>query len=431
MPEQLSDLVRLRRQLHRRPELGFLEIETAAAVITRLRPVADTLSFGRAVCDLTAVDGGPSPEERYAAVRRAEGRGVVPELLDELGTGATGVVATIRGSRPGPVIGIRFDLDALPIQESAEATHRPQRLGFASEIAGQMHACAHDGHVAIGLELGRRLADRAFAGQVRLIFQPAEEGVRGAAPMLATGVGDGIDIMLGLHLGIDLPVGVVATSAAGLLATEKVQARFLGRASHAALAPQQGRSAALGAAAAVLALHTLPQYAGAQTRVNVGTIIAGTAPNIVPESAEICFELRADSEEAFVWLRERADRVIAGSAATYGLEASQATIGRATTVTCDPALAGMLSQLARDVPGVRQVHDTAPMSASDDVSLFLREAQRQGGQATLILVGASSPAAHHSSGFDIDERCLEIGVGVLESFIRSRSAEPGRLGGSE
>lgn len=280
-----------------------------------------------------------------------------------------------------------------------------------------MHACGHDGHVAIGLALAERLADRDFAGEVRLIFQPAEEGVRGAAPMIGRGVVDDVDVMLGLHLGIGLPAGTVACSVEGLLATEKVTARFSGVAAHAALAPEHGRSAALGAASATLALHSLPQSASAQTRVNVGVIRAGEATNVVPASAELRFELRSDDGDALCRLRGRSDLVLAGVAAAYELTVEVRTEGSATTVRCDDVLVERVGRAAAQQPGL-VVRETTPMSASDDVSLFMRHVQERGGVATFVVVGASSPAPHHAPTFDIDEESLDIAIRLLETLVR-------------
>lgn len=413
------DVVALRRRLHRRPELAFLEVMTAATVIELVSPFADDVRYGRAVVDLQQVAGLPDAQRRAEAVVRA--RQQLPRVdegvLAELGTGATGVVATVRGSRPGPVTAIRFDMDALPVPESDDPSHRPAAEGFGSEAVGLMHACGHDGHVGIGIALAERLSHRDFAGEVRLIFQPAEEGVRGAAAMIRRGVVADVDVMLGIHLGIGLPTGTIACSVDGLLATEKVTARLTGVASHAALAPERGRSAALGVAAATLALHALAQNASAQTRVNVGVIRAGEATNVVPDSGEIRFELRSDDRQALRELRQRADRVLRGIADAHDLGVRVQTEGSATTVACDGALVSRVASAAARQPGVVVMRSSA-MTASDDVSLFMAEVQRRGGLATFVIVGAGSPAPHHTSSFDIDEESLEIALRMLEALVR-------------
>lgn len=283
-----------------------------------------------------------------------------------------------------------------------------------------MHACGHDWHVAVGIEVGRRLcADRDFAGTVLLVFQPGEEGVRGARSMVAAGVVDDVTVMLGLHLGINLPVGTVAAGARGLLATQKLRVEFEGEAAHAALAPHHGRNALLGAVSASLALHTLPPHTGHTTRVNVGRLVSGTAAGIVPERAVLDCELRADDETVLAWLRGRANDVVRGAATSYGLGVSVTELGAATVARCDPRLVHDLMTVASTVAGVEASLESAPMHASDDVTLFMAEVQERGGLATFAIVGASSPAPHHHPLFDIEERALGIAADWMEGSIRA------------
>lgn len=416
----MTDLVALRRALHARPELAFTEIETAAKVVTELTGRADSIQAGTAVCDLDCVAGLPDPDQLEASRRRALASGVPQELVRTLGEGATGVVVTVRGRRPGPTIGIRFDMDAIAVGESTSPAHAPTRGAFASTRPGIMHACGHDGHVAVGIELGRRLcADRDFAGRVLLVFQPGEEGVRGAQAMVAAGVVDDVSVMLGLHLGIDLPVGTVAAGTQGLLATQKLRVEFEGEAAHAALAPHQGRNALLAAASASLALHTLPPHGDHTTRVNVGRLVAGTAAGIVPERAVMDCELRADDETVLKWLRGRAGDIVRGAARSYGLAVSVTQMGAATVARCDPRLVQDLMTAASTLAAVQTSLASAPMRASDDMTLFMSHVQERGGLATFALVGASSPAPHHHPLFDIDERALPIAADWLERLIRA------------
>jgi aminobenzoyl-glutamate utilization protein A len=419
-----SRLVDLRRRLHARPELGFTEIATAATVVGILAQVADAVALGRDVSRPVTAAGMPTPGELAGARRRALDHGTPDDLVDLLGDGHTGVVVTIKGTRPGPVTALRFDLDALPLSEASTESHLPFREGFASVHDGVMHACGHDGHIAIGVELGLRLAaDRDFAGEVRLVFQPAEEGVRGALTMLAAGVTNDVRRMIGLHLGLGLPLGTVAASVHGIMATEKWTVVMTGQSAHASLAPQEGRHAVLGAATATLGLHTLPQIAGAVTRLNVGALHGGTAANIVPDRAELLVELRADSTVALEHLRERARAVIAGASDSHGLDWLVELSGRAAAVSCDDAEVDAMLAAAERVPGVTQAMRAAPMSASDDVTLLMENVQGNGGTATLVLVGAGSPAPHHHPLFDIDERCLPLAVDWLEAALRAPLAD--------
>jgi aminobenzoyl-glutamate utilization protein A len=181
-PSDVTDVVAVRRDLHAHPELGFTEIRTAARVEMALRALGWTIRSGRDVFDATGLPGLPALPVLESAADRALADGVPAELVTRLAGGHTAVIADLVGSRPGPRVALRFDLDALPITETDSADHRPWRHGFASCHAGVMHACGHDGHVAIGLALAAALSTHDFPGSVRMPFQPAEEGVRGATP---------------------------------------------------------------------------------------------------------------------------------------------------------------------------------------------------------------------------------------------------------
>ncbi len=219
--------------------------------------------------------------------------------------GHTAVVAELAGDRPGPTVALRFDMDALPLVESADPRHFPTANGFRSAYEGVMHACGHDGHVAIGIALAGLLADRRFPGRVRLLFQPAEEGVRGARAMAAAGAVDGVDVFYATHLGMGLPVAAVAAATTGRFATGKFVARFTGRAAHASGSPESGRNALIAAATAALNVQALPRFAAADTRVNVGRLVAGTAANIVPAQAELAFEVRSTDSAVLAELARR------------------------------------------------------------------------------------------------------------------------------
>ena len=412
------EIVERRRQLHRRPEVGFSEFFTAWVVISELARSGYELQWGSAVMDLDAVRGLPEREELNRAKDRAVAYGADPRLVDELDGGGTAVVARLKGSRPGPVTALRFDMDALPLTESEHSTHLPTRLGFRSEHRGQMHACGHDGHVAIGLALAERLADRDFAGEVRLVFQPAEEGGRGAAPLVAAGACDGVDRLVCLHLGLNLPLGAIAAGSSGFFANSKLKAFFEGVPAHAAAAPEQGRNALLGAATALLNIHALPRFSTADTRINVGTLWGGTAANIIAADAQMMIETRATDGAVNVEMTRRVQRILEHAAAMHELQVRVEDIGGAATAGCDPALVGEIRRAAQSLPGHIDITDDHDVKVSDDATLLMRAVQSNGGLATYVVVGASSPGPHHSPTFDIDERALPLSVDLLETVLK-------------
>ncbi|MCW7773828.1 amidohydrolase, partial [Klebsiella pneumoniae] len=163
--------------------------------------------------------------------------------------GFAGVVATLDTGRPGPTLAFRVDMDALDLNEQHDDSHRPHRDHFASCNAGMMHACGHDGHTAIGLGLAHVLKQYAaqLNGVIKLIFQPAEEGTRGARAMVAAGVVDDVDYFTAIHIGTGVPAGTVVCGGDNFMATTKFDVQFSGVAAHAGGKPEDGRNALLAA----------------------------------------------------------------------------------------------------------------------------------------------------------------------------------------
>jgi aminobenzoyl-glutamate utilization protein A len=414
-----ADLAALADDIHAHPEVGFLEIRTAGTVLRHLRGLPFTVRTGAEAMRPDVVAGYPDEPTRERAAEQAAATGADPGDVETLRREGTAVIAEIEGARPGPTWGLRFDMDALPLTEAVETRHRPAAEGFRSRHEGVMHACGHDGHVAIGIVLAHRLADRDFPGRVRFLFQPAEEGVRGARAMVAAGAADGLERFVAVHLGLDVPAGVVVGGTEGAFATTKLRAVFAGVASHAAAAPQEGRNALVGAATALLNILALPRWSTADTRLNVGTLHGGDNVNIIPARAELTCEARSTDGAVSDDLTERVKRVLRAAAEMHGLEVQIEETGGSTTIRSDPELADQLGQVARARYGEAAVGGATPMRGSDDASLFMREVQRAGGLATYAIVGGGNPAPHHNPYFDIDESALPVAVDVLEDLIRS------------
>ncbi|WP_326825694.1 amidohydrolase [Streptosporangium sp. NBC_01756] len=411
----MTDAAAVRRDLHAHPELGFTEIRTAARVDTALRSLGWTVRSGSEVFDATGLPGLPEASVLEHSAGRALAEGVPEELVARFSGGHTAVVADLHGNRPGRKVALRFDMDALPITETSADDHRPHRQGFASGHPGVMHTCGHDGHVAIGLALAAALSTRDFPGSVRLLFQPAEEGVRGAQPMVAAGACADVDVLLAIHLAFGLPSGLLAPAATELIATSKYLVRFTGREAHAAKAPEQGRNALLAAATATLNLHALPRFAGAVTRVNVGRLQAGVAANVIAGAAELAYETRADTAEVAGELARRAELVVRAAAEMHEVEVELIRTGYATAATTDPAVAAALTSAAG---GLAEVYATHPLGASDDASLLMRAVQESGGVAGYAIVGSDSPGPPHSPRFDVDEEVLPVAVSWLERAVQ-------------
>lgn len=412
-----EQLVAFRRELHRNPEPAFVEIGTAARIERAIEGLPVRVLTGKAAQDLSRVVNFPSPETLEEWAARAAGSGVPEERARYFRENGTALVVDIEGDRPGPRWGLRVDIDALPMRESNDPAHFPVASGFAS-TNGAMHACGHDAHATIGVALLHRLSDRRFAGSLRILFQPAEEGVRGAQTMIDAGVADEIDRMLAVHMAGDMAVGGIVGSFTGGMATRKLKIDFRGRASHAAGAPEAGRNALLAASMSALGIMGLPRFSSADTRLNVGTLVAGDGVNIVPSSAVMTCEARATDDDVVDELVERVRSVVEGVSLAQGVEASVALMGQSATVLPDDEMIDRIVAAATAHDDVTRVVRTEALAGSDDANLLIRHVQQRGGVGAYLMVGAGSPGPHHSETFDVAEESIPIGVDILESLMR-------------
>jgi len=407
----MLDILELRRDLHQHPELGFTEFRTACKVVQTLQALEYEVIYGQDAIDGPSRRGLPAQEVLDSAYERALQHGADPKILQKMKGGYTAVVGILRGEQPGPTLAFRFDIDALPIVESTDTDHPPQAGGFRSQFQGNMHACAHDGHTTIGLGVAEALAGQELRGTIKFIFQPAEEGVRGAYAMVEKGVLDDVDYFFCAHLGCDVPTGQVHGGTEGYLATTKLSVHFGGVASHAGADPEKGKNALLGAATALLNIHAIPRYSTGDTRINVGVLEGGTAANIIPEHARMVVETRSESEETNSQLVERVRQIVEHSAGMHGLTYSIEIAGGAIPITCDPDMVQLAREAAQGIPGVHTVPEQmAHSTGSEDASYMLRRVQQNGGQATYMIIGASNPVPHHHPRFDIEEESLPIGI---------------------
>jgi aminobenzoyl-glutamate utilization protein A len=336
--------------------------------------------------------------------------------LEAVKGGFTGVVGTLHHGR-GPTVGLRFDMDAVEMTESRDPVHRPAHEGFASVNGGVMHACGHDGHTAIGLGIAEVLATlkHRLRGAVKLVFQPAEEGVRGAKAMVSAGVVDNVDYMLGLHLYSGWPMGDLVAGRSGYLTTTKFDAIITGAPSHAGGRPHEGKNALLAAATAVLNLHAIPRHREGATRINVGRLTAGTGRNVTCPQAHLVAETRGTTAELNDYMFNHAKTILETAAAMHGCGLEIKAMGSAQSADSDLALAERVEQVARALGGFSSRSEREG-GGSEDYTYMMRRVQQQGGQATHIGLGADLGGwGHHSSEFDIDERALIVATKLLSA----------------
>jgi aminobenzoyl-glutamate utilization protein A len=412
----LPGVVALRRDLHAFPETGFLEYRTAALAAETLAGLGYAVRVGPEVMRAEAMAGAPSETAVAAAQQAARTAGAPEHWIARMPAGQTGVVADLqRGD--GPVLAFRFDMDALPVPETGAAGHRPNQGGYASARPGTMHACGHDGHTAIGLTVAAALAaDPDWRGSLRLVFQPAEEGGRGAKPMVEAGILDDVDWFFCGHLGCLLPSGKLAARATGFLFSRKIDATFTGRAAHAAMGPHEGRNALLAAASAALGLHGIARHASETTHVNVGRLVAGTGRNIIADRAELLIEVRAESDAGLAYMVERAEQVLQGAAAMQGVTVGTQIMGETISADTSPEAAAIVAAAGA---GLLEVVPDWSIGGGDDATFMMRAVQRRGGRAAYFILGSDLAAVHHAVDFDIDEAALEQGVALFTRIART------------
>ena len=428
LPDVAARAVATRRDLHRFPELGMIEFRTASIVAERLAALGLDVKLGREVMDSASRMGMPPEAVLDRAYKDAEAAGAPAKFLPAFAGGHTGGVATLKGAAPGPTIALRVDMDALPIMENDTQAHLPAREGFVSSRPGVMHACAHDGHTAIGLAVAEVLAGAKdkLRGTVKFIFQPGEEGGRGALPMVNAGVVDDVDYFIAIHLGTGVPSRTFRPAVRGHLASAKLDVTFRGRAAHAGGRPEEGRNALLAASSAVVGLYGISRHHAGRSRLNVGTLKAGSGRNVIADEAVMQMEVRGETEEIADYMLARAEAVLKGAALAQDVAVEIKLAGRTTVAASDETLSRRLAAvLSGRLPGVEVDAQSHVTGGSEDATYFMRRVQEKGGQAIYAVVGSDIPSGHHTPEFDIDESDFPWAIDALATGIVALSAEKG------
>ncbi len=368
-----DDLVRVRRDLHRHPELGFQETRTAGIVAERLTNLG---------------------------------------LEVQTGVGHTGVVALLEGARPGPTVLLRFDMDALPMRE--ESAH-----DYVSLNPGVMHACGHDGHVAMGLGLAQVFARRQaqMAGALKFLFQPAEEGLGGALAVMADGalVNPRPDVALAMHLWSPVHLGQARVVEGPAMASSSVFTITVeGKGGHGA-APHLATDPIIAAAQIVVALQSIVSRNANphdSVVVSIGEFSAGTTFNVIPERAVLKGTVRSYDKAAHRMIYRRILEMATNVAMAFDCRATMETVAIVTAVVNAPEPTAAVRAAAGRVLGPENILEHRTMAA-EDMGFILEEIP-----GCYFFVGCSNgnPAthyAHHHPCFDFDERAMVNGVAIM------------------
>ncbi len=369
-----GEMAEWRQHLHAHPELGFECHETAAFVVDKLR------QFG-----ITCI---------------------------ETGIATSGVVAVIEGQGEGPVIGLRADMDALPIPEQTG-------VEYASQNPGVMHACGHDGHTTMLLGAAKYLAEtRNFAGRVALIFQPAEEGPGGGRVMVEEGMLErfGIEKVFALHTMPGLEAGNFSTTPGAIMAAvDTFHIDIKGVGGHAAF-PHECRDPVVAAVGIVQAVQTIVSrnnYAMDDLVVSVTQIHTGTAENIVPETAYINGTIRTFDVEVQQMVWTRLQEIVAGQAASFAVEA-ELRIDRGYPATVnEPECTEFAADVAREVAGEAQVEaDRSREMGAEDFSYLLEK--RPG---AYLFLGQGEAAGLHHPRFNFNDEVAPVGASFFARLV--------------
>ncbi|NLJ46511.1 MAG: M20 family metallo-hydrolase [Treponema sp.] len=412
-----------RREFHRHPESAFTEFWTASRIAGFLAREGYEVQVGRQIMDPRFRMGVPDEGILEACRQRALDEGADPAFVERMRGGFTAVAGILRNGS-GPVLGFRFDMDAVDVRESEDPDHLPRKLGFASMHEGVMHACGHDAHIVTGLALARILASHrgSWGGTVKLIFQPAEEGVRGARSIAESGFLDDVDFMIAGHVGI-VPDGsrTFYSRVSGFLSTTKLDFHFTGRAAHAGVNPELGRSAVLAAAATALQIQGIPRHSAGASRVNIGKISGGTGRNVIPEHAFLALETRGQTSEINDFMAAEAVRIAEGVGQAYGVQVRIEKMGEASDARSDPDLSKIAAACALEAGYERAVEEPLPLGGSEDFSFMMNRVEARGGKALYVVLGTELSDAHHAPRFDLREKDLPLGALTFALLARRLS----------
>jgi amidohydrolase len=372
-----EEMVRVRRDFHRHPELGFQETRMSAIVAEKLAGLG---------------------------------------LEVQRGVGQTGVVGLLEGTRPGPTVLLRFDMDALPVTEASS-------VEYASQNVGVMHACGHDGHTAMGLAMAQIMSkyQKEMAGTLKFLFQPAEEGLGGALAVIADGVLENPrpDVALAMHLWTPTPLGKIRAVEGPCMASSSVfTLTVTGKGGHGA-APHLAVDPILAAAHIITALQSIvsrnvnPQDS---VVVSIGQFTAGTTFNVIPDHASMKGTVRSYDTGLHRLIYRRILEMARNMAIAFSCEASMETVAIVPAVRNAGAPTAVVRQAAAAVVGEENVVGNRTMAA-DDMGFILEEIP-----GCYFFVGARNEEKgfvypHHHPRFDFDERAMVNGVATMAEAV--------------
>lgn len=412
-----DELVARRRDFHKHAEKGWFEMRTSSIIARKLTDLGYEVLVGDQVCLKDARMGVPPEKDLENHYQWAVQQGADPEFVQKTKGGMTGVIGILKCGE-GPTVAMRFDIDALGVFEEESEEHRPTKEGFASVNVGSMHACGHDGHATIGLgvaEVLMKIKDQLH-GTVKLIFQPAEEGVRGAKSIVANGHLDHVDYFIASHVSANAKDedAVVIPGSHGALATTKYDVRFAGKSSHAGGSPEKGKNVLLAMASAIMNLYAIPRHSEGVTRINVGVVRGGSGRNVIPDEAFMEIEVRGANTAINEHMQAYAQNILEGAAKMHGVTYEIKEMGSANSLTSDDVMMNLVKNVCENDLHLPVSQTMSLVSGgSEDVSYMMNQVQGQGGHATFMRLLTKTAGPAHNRRFDFDESVLSNGVKIF------------------
>lgn len=420
-------LISLRRDIHMHPETGWLEMRTSALIKENLEHMGYDVISGRELYGEDKRMGLPTKQQLKEHVHMLEENNLenyCSYITDDMKEGYTGVIGVLNCGE-GPTVALRFDIDALPMEELHTKGHKPHDLGFDSSFSNMMHSCGHDCHTVMGLGVAKILSDLKdnLKGTVKLIFQPAEEGTRGAYGIVKSGHLDNIDFFASGHVSYKNEEDDfdIIPGSYGALATCKYKVTFKGLSAHAGRAPQEGDSAVLCAANAVTALVGIQRHSDGISRINVGSIHGGSGCNIVPDEAYITLEVRGATDKINDFMSKRVEEICKGAAVMQGCTCSMELLGKAPSQRSDEDFSDFIASMCSEKIKRYKVSSNHQFKNSDseDVGFMMNHVQENGGKAVYLRLMTKMASPQHTIGFDVDEDVIKCAVVVYSSIVRT------------
>lgn len=418
-----NELIAYRRDFHKYAETGWLEMRTSSLIAAKLTKLGYDVLTGKNVCDERTRMSVPAQtilDSHYQwAIRTGADLTYLPDTKD----GFTGVIEILHCG-DGPVVALRFDIDALGVLEEQEEHHKPFHEDFCSITEGVMHACGHDVHMSIGLGTAILLSEQKehLHGTIKLIFQPAEEGVRGAKSIVQKGHLDDVDYVLSSHVLPSFDSNIhICPGISGTLATTKLNATFTGTPAHAGLSPQNGNNALLAAATAVLNIHAIPRHSDGSSRINVGTLHAGTDRNVICSTAKMELEVRGQTETINAYMEQYVQNILTCAGQMHNCTVQIEVAGYTPSIQSSEQLANHIRTICTNKLSL-DVTPPCEMSFSEDFACMTQHVLSKGKQACFTGIQVPCNASLHSSNFDVSEDCIKVGVlyytGVLLDLLQ-------------